>query len=129
MVFGVRHNWPEDLGKHRITSSDKGNALRLKVGVTADRLSLIARLVRGLGGRGGCKSGEESPGSTELRCRVTPGGVAALGPRLQGKCHRKHTAGFRAGKVETVRQERTARLATEAARQTPPGARPNRGGT
>jgi len=32
------------------------------------------------------------------------------------------------GKGETVRQERTAPLATGAAGQTPPGARPNRGG-
>ena len=52
----------------------------------------------------------------------------ALAKADQGKCHRKHTAGLRVGKVERVRQERTARLATEAARQTPPGARPNRGG-
>ena len=34
----------------------------------------------------------------------------------------------RTGKGETVRQERTARWATKAARQTPPGARPNRDG-
>ena len=63
--------------------------------------------------------------------------VAANGRRgrPQGKCHRKQTARqarFRAenpsGKGETVGQEPTARPATEAARQTPPGARPNRGG-
>jgi len=53
--------------------------------------------------------------------------------RPQGKCHRKQAARARAarspaGKGETVRQERTAPLATGAAGQTPPGARPNRGG-
>jgi hypothetical protein len=53
--------------------------------------------------------------------------------RPQGKCHRKQTARARAarhpaGKGETVRQKRTAPLATGAAGQTPPGARPNRGG-
>ena len=55
--------------------------------------------------------------------------------RPQGQCHRKQTArprlqdqGSSAGKGETVRQERTAPLATGAAGQTPPGARPNRGG-
>ena len=35
----------------------------------------------------------------------------------------------RNGKGETARKERTALAATQAARQTPPGARPNRGGT
>ena len=48
--------------------------------------------------------------------------------RPQGKCHRKQTARLRPGKGERVRQERTAPPATGAARQTPPGARPNRGG-
>jgi len=59
--------------------------------------------------------------------------------RPQGQCHRKQTAraptiglrrstGRPAGKGETVRQKRTAPLATGAAGQTPPGARPNRGG-
>ena len=57
---------------------------------------------------------EESPGSTEQRCRVTPGGFRSGGN--QGQCHRKHTACLRAGKVERVRQERTASLATAAAR-------------
>ena len=49
----------------------------------------------------------------------------------QGKCHRNYTA-LRSNpesKGEMVRQERTALPATAAARQTPPGARPNRGGT
>ena len=54
--------------------------------------------------------------------------------RPQGKCHRKQTARASAaarqpaGKGETGRQERTAPLATGAAGQTPPGARPNRDG-
>src|SRR3954454_14510198 len=74
-------------------------------------------------------SGEESPGSTERRCRVTPGGPPELRAKVdQGQCHRKDTAGLWPGKVERVRQERTAGLATGPARQTPPGARPNRGG-
>ena len=34
----------------------------------------------------------------------------------QGQCHRKHTARLRTGKVERVRQERTAVLATGPAR-------------
>src|SRR4029078_5227165 len=81
---------------------------------------------RGPGGRGFRKRHEESPGSTEQRCRVTPGGFCF--GRAQGKCHRKHTARPWAGKVERVRQERTAGAATSPARKTPPGARPNRGG-
>ena len=75
---------------------------------------------------------EESPGSTGTT-------VPANGRRgrPQGKCHRKQTARFRRvpamarvapGKGERVRQERTAPPATGAAWQTPPGARPNRGG-
>lgn len=67
---------------------------------------------RGPGDRGFRKEGEESPGSTERRCRVTPG--RHFGG--EGKCHRKHTAHLRVGKVERVRQERTARVATFAAR-------------
>ena len=88
--------------------------------------SPISLLARGPGGRGSRKRGEESPGSTEQRCRVTPGG-SRFG-EAQGKCHRKYTACLWAGKVERVRQERTAGAATSPARKTPPGARPNRGG-
>src|SRR5690349_13156855 len=33
---------------------------------------------RGLGGRGSRKRHEESPGSMELRCRVTPGGLPSF---------------------------------------------------
>jgi hypothetical protein len=54
--------------------------------------------------------------------------------RPQGKRHRKQTANRpkvlepSRSKGETVRQERTARTVTDAARQAPPGARPNRDG-
>jgi len=48
---------------------------------------------------------EESPGSTEARCRVTPGGGRG-NPEPQGKRHRDETAAPRsrgcAGKGETV---------------------------
>ena len=37
--------------------------------------SLYMAPVRGPGGRGSRERGEESPGSMELRCRVTPGGA------------------------------------------------------
>jgi hypothetical protein len=78
------------------------------------------------GGRCRRQVAEESPGSTGMRCRLTAGGgdpresatenippVRPLGP---------------AGKGEMVRQERTAPPVTGVAGQTPPGARPNRGG-
>ena len=70
---------------------------------------------------------EESPGSTEMRCRLTAGGGD---PRDSATENKPPVQGpqFPAGKGETVRQERTAPLATGAAGQTPPGARPNRGG-
>ena len=62
-------------------------------------------------------SGEESPGSTEL---TVPGNARrraiALAKAHQGQCHRKDTARLRTGKVERVRQERTAVLATGPAR-------------
>ena len=71
---------------------------------------------RGSGGRGGSllrrgKSGLHGttvPGNA--RRRVKPG------ERSQGKCHRKDTARLRPGKVERVRQERTAAPATGPAR-------------
>jgi len=44
---------------------------------------------------------EESPGSTEARCRVTPGGGGG-DPEPQGKRHREQTAGVNSGKGETV---------------------------
>ena len=48
---------------------------------------------------------------------------------FNGKCHRKLNRprfARSAGKGEKVRQERTARSASDAARKTPSGARPNR---
>ena len=77
---------------------------------------------------------EESPGSTKRGWRVTPAGFwLRLGLRESATESRPpmESLGFgppTPGKGERVRQERTARPATEAARQTPPGARPNRGG-
>ena len=80
----------------------------------------------------GCRrvtGGEESPGSTETRCRITSGGGD---PRESATENRPPAFvapnGAKTGKGETVRQERTARTATDAARQAPPGARPNRDG-
>ncbi len=95
-----------------------------------------------------CVSTPQNPGARRLdgRCCTTcdrgksglHGNTVPVNGRRgrpQGKCHRKQTACLRAqdrgspaGKGETVRQERTAPLATGAAGQTPPGARPNRGG-
>ena len=75
----------------------------------------ISRRPEGRAAAARASRGEESPGSTEQRCRVTPGG-AGFGDGGQGQCHRKHTARLRAGKVERVRQERTAGLATGPAR-------------
>src|SRR5205807_1471134 len=72
---------------------------------------------RGPGGRGGDYSpARKVRAPRNLRCRVTPGGsLVASAKAAQGKCHRKNTAGLRPGKVERVRQERTAVLATEPA--------------
>ena len=77
---------------------------------------------------------EESPGSTGIRCRPTAGGgdlresATENKPPAHPKVRLQRFARRSAGKGETVRQERTAPLATGAAGQTPPGARPNRGG-
>ena len=63
-------------------------------------------------------------GAGQSPAGATPGTVPQ-------KIYRPRTPGFArrsAGKGEMVRQERTAPLATGAAGQTPPGARPNRGG-
>src|SRR3989440_12662658 len=63
------------------------------------------------------------------KVRAPQGRVLANGQprRLAGQRHREQTAGRKAGKGETVRQERTAPPVTAAARQAPPGARANRG--
>jgi len=77
--------------------------------------------------------GEESPGSMDQRCRITSGGKAApRGVVAQGKCHREQTAAARSVTV-AVRVKRCGKSAprapaTAAARQTPPGAKPNRNG-
>jgi len=73
---------------------------------------------------------EESPGSTEARCRLTAGGGDPRESATENKppAPAAPQGNAIAGKGETVRQERTAPLATGAAGQTPPGARPNRGG-
>src|SRR5690349_9468897 len=76
---------------------------------------------------------KEARGKSGLHGTTVPGNARpsaeALATADEGKCNRKHTARFRAGKVERVRQERTAGAATPPARKTPPGARPNRGDT
>ncbi len=71
---------------------------------------------------------EESPGSTETRCRITSGGGDPRDSATENKPPGEAPRGTKTGKGETVRQERTARTATDAARQAPPGARPNRDG-
>ena len=73
---------------------------------------------------------EESPGSTGKRCRLTAGGGQTPGkvPQKTNRPSAREETREPAGKGETVRQERTAPPATGAAGQTPPGARPNRGG-
>jgi hypothetical protein len=72
-------------------------------------------------------AGEESPGSMETRCRLIAGGGD---PRESATESKPLTVAYgrRQCKGERVGQEPTARLATGAAWQTPPGARPNRDG-
>ena len=89
-------------------------------------LDPIATLPEGRAAASHFRCAEESPGSTEQRCRVTPGGPAQAGSgTVPQKADRLR---LRPGKGERVRQERTAGPATGTAWQTPPGARPNRGG-
>jgi hypothetical protein len=59
---------------------------------------------------------------------ATPGTVPQKTNRPRSTVRQQWRAPRSAGKGETVRQKRTAPLATGAAGQTPPGARPNRGG-
>src|SRR5262249_9782981 len=69
---------------------------------------------------------EESPGSMDMRCRITSGGRK---PRESATENRPPPSPQgESGKGETVRQERTASAATSAARQTPLGATRKRGG-
>jgi hypothetical protein len=56
------------------------------------RQSPISPFARGPGGRGLRKQGEESPGSMEPRCRVTPGGLPSFGDGSSGIVPQK---GFR----------------------------------
>ena len=94
--------------------------------VAAEAAIAHIRLARGPGGRG---SRKRARGKSGLHGTTVPGNARRVSlRRAQGKCHRKHTACLWAGKVERVRQERTAGAATSPARKTPPGARPNRGG-
>ena len=74
-----------------------------------------------VGGRG--KSGLH-----ETRVAGNTRRVRASGLRESATESRPPTEGDFHGKGERVRQERTGGLATEPAWQTPPGARPNRGG-
>src|SRR5207253_9972186 len=71
-------------------------------------------------------AGEESPGSMDIRCRIMSGG----GDRRETATENRPPAhaSAQAGEGETVRQQRPACPATGAARQTPPAAKPNRGG-
>ena len=63
---------------------------------------------------------QEARGKSGLHGTTVPGNARrcaiALAKAHQGKCHRKDTASLRTGKVEMVRQERTAALATKPAR-------------
>ena len=72
---------------------------------------------------------EESPGSTEERCRVTPGGGD---PR--DSATEKRPPAFRRDPEAPARVKRCGKSAPRARQrerrgQTPPGARPNRGGS
>lgn len=80
------------------------------------------------GGRG--VRAEESPGSTDERRRLTAAGGNPRDSATESKPpERLLVMEHKPGKGERVRQERTASPATAMAGQTPPGARPNRGGT
>src|SRR3546814_13070993 len=80
--------------------------------------------VRGPGGRvARSRAPRKVRAPRKRRCRVTPGGGDPRESATESRPPMPHGA----GKGERVRQERTARPATAAAWQTPPGARPNRG--
>ena len=78
---------------------------------------------------------EESPGSKETRCRITSGGLIPFGsPQgmpIKGQCHREQTACRQVRRVGQVRVKGWGKgpprsRQRRTARQTPPGARPNR---
>jgi len=75
------------------------------------------------GGFARCGRAEESPGSMETRCRITSGG----GDPRESATESKPPASARV-RVKGCGKSAPRGLATGAARQTPPGARPNRGG-
>src|ERR1700759_3841506 len=69
-------------------------------------------------------AGEESPGSIDMRCRITSGG----GDPRESATENEPVRLSGRSKGEKGREERTAGPATETAWQTTPGARPNRDG-
>ena len=73
----------------------------LDVGAQTPHPLAVSRL-DGRSGQGRKAVREESPGSMDIRCRITSGGCEA-----QGKCHREQTAVSvtltESGKGETVR--------------------------
>ena len=60
-------------------------------------------------------AGEESPGSIDIRCRITSGGGNPRESATENEPPGEAPKGAKWGKGEKVRQERTASPATEAA--------------
>jgi len=60
-------------------------------------------------------AGEESPGSIDIRCRITSGGGNPRESATENEPPGEAPKGAKRGKGEKVRQERTASPATEAA--------------
>ena len=85
------------------------------------------RTARGPGDAAGLV-GEESPGSTEGRCRVTPGDRHSFGEGVQGQCHRSRLPVFR--RVKAKGCGKSAPRGQERDRHGKPHReqRPNRGG-
>ena len=83
-------------------------------------------------GEGESRSWRKVRAPREYGAGQRPAGRSPARGEPQGKCHREQTATAGCepsrGKGERVGQEPTAPPATGAAWQTPPGARPNRGG-
>jgi len=69
-------------------------------------------------GTGRPRLAQAGRGKSGLHGTTVPGNARPVPAKagIEGQCHRKHTARLRSGKVERVRQERTARPATGAAR-------------
>ena len=65
----------------------------LDAGAAAPAPSLAVSRPDGRSGNHRKVAGEESPGSTDKRCRITSGGACASRP--QGQCHREQTAAAR----------------------------------